>query len=538
MADRKSSTQTINGQSAAKSDDGSEKKPAATGAPTLQADGNRAPADPCLFVIMGATGDLMGRKLLPALYRLNKAGLLDRRSALLGVAVDQLTDESFRERCREELIHSGIPEKELPAKFTGDNLFYYGLPTGDAAGFEGLARRINEIEKSKKLTRRVLYLALPPEAFEPVIQGLGEAGLNRDQDWSRIVIEKPFGHDLKSAEQLNTRLHKYFDESQVYRIDHYLGKETVQNILVFRFANSLFEPLWNRDRISSMQITVAETIGVEHRAKYYEHAGALRDMIQNHLTQLCTLAAMEVPPAFEAEAIRHEKAKVLRSVMPIGRDDIVFGQYTSGTVEGQEVPGYREEPGVARNSKVETFVALRLWIENWRWHGVPFFLRTGKRLPARASEIVVNFRRPPVAMFKDTDHAHNPTLRANSLRIMIQPDEGFDLRFEIKKPGDAVELQSQSLHFRYSDVFAPLPEAYETLLLDVLKGDPTLFVRDDWVEDSWRLYTPVLEHRPEVHPYFAGSWGPVEANKLTEKLSCGGWVNPSPSAEKNDKGEE
>ncbi len=515
MADRKST------QAVAEPQDSAAKKAAEIPSPV--ADASRAPAEPCLFVIMGATGDLMGRKLLPALYRLRKRGLLDPKSALLGVAIDDLNDESFRERCRTELIQSGIPESELPPKFTGDMLFYYGLPTGDAAAYQGLANRINEIEKSKGLTRRVLYLALPPEAFEPVIQGLGEAGLNRDQDWARIVIEKPFGHDLKSAQQLNARLHKYFDEPQVYRIDHYLGKETVQNILVFRFANSLFEPLWNRDRISSVQITVAESLGVEHRAKYYEHAGALRDMIQNHLTQLCTLAAMEVPPAFEAEAIRHEKAKVLRSVMPIKRDDIVFGQYTSGTVEGKEVPGYREEPGVARNSKVPTFVALRLWIENWRWHGVPFFLRTGKRLPHRASEIVVNFRRPPIAMFKDTD---NPAVRANSLRILIQPDEGFDLRFEIKKPGDAVELQSQSLHFRYSDVFEPLPEAYETLLLDVLKGDPTLFVRDDWVEDSWSLYTPVLEHPPEVHPYFAGSWGPIEANKLTHGLSCGGWVNP------------
>ena len=521
MADQKSTTQTVENGSNLEA-----MKQAAGAIPSPQADAGRAPAEPCLFVIMGATGDLMGRKLLPALYRLRKRGLLDPKSALLGVAIDKMDDESFRARCREELIHSGIPESELPPKFTGDNLFYYGLPSTDAAAFQGLGNRINEIEKNKGLTRRVLYLALPPEAFETVIQGLGEAGLNRDHDWARIVIEKPFGHDLKSAQQLNTRLHKYFDESQVYRIDHYLGKETVQNILVFRFANSLFEPLWNRDRIASVQVTVAESLGVEHRAKYYEHAGALRDMIQNHLTQLCTLAAMEVPPAFEAEAIRHEKAKVLRSVMPIGKNDIVFGQYASGTVEGQEVPGYREEPGVARNSKVETFVALRLWIENWRGHGVPFFLRTGKRLPHRASEIVVNFRRPPIAMFQGTDSdRENPCLRANSLRIMIQPDEGFDLRFEIKKPGDAVELMSQSLHFRYSDVFEPLPEAYETLLLDVLKGDPTLFVRDDWVEDSWRLYTPILENRPEVHPYFAGSWGPVEADRLTKDQTCG-WVNP------------
>jgi glucose-6-phosphate 1-dehydrogenase len=496
----------------------------AANAPAESKEPRRQPGDQCLFVIMGATGDLMGRKLLPALYRLRKRNLLPDHSAILGVAVEtDIDDESFRARCRKELIASGIPEADLPPRFTGDRLFYYGLPNEDAAGFEGLARRIAEIEKTKQLEgNRVLYLALPPAAFMPVIEALGKAGLNKSPGWTRIVIEKPFGHDLDSAVALNDCVHRYFKEDQVYRIDHYLGKETVQNILVFRFANSLFEPLWNRDRIASIELTAAESLGVEHRAKYYETAGALRDMIQNHLTQLFTLTAMEVPPAFEAEAIRHEKAKVLRSVMPINHSDVVFGQYTRGVIDGHEVPGYVEEPGVAKDSQVETFVALRLWVENWRWHGVPFFLRTGKRLAGRASQIVVNFRRPPVAMFEGHDQAN---MRANRLVITIQPDEGFDLVFEIKKPGDAVELQNTSLHFRYSDIFAPLPEAYETLLLDVLKGDPTLFVRDDWVEDSWQLYTPLLQHRPPLYPYAAGSWGPAEADELMLGVAPG-WSKP------------
>jgi glucose-6-phosphate 1-dehydrogenase len=483
----------------------------------------RTPAEPCLFVIMGATGDLMSRKLMPALYRLRQRGLLPDHSVLLGVAVEtNLNDESFRIRCRDELIASGVAKEDIIPKFTGQNLFYYGLPTGDANGFKGLADRIQAIEKEKQLTgNRVLYLALPPEAFAPVITGLGDAGLNKSPGYTRIVIEKPFGHDLESAESLNQCAHKYFDEDQIYRIDHYLGKETVQNILVFRFANSLFEPLWNRDRIASIEITAAESLGIEHRARYYEGAGALRDMIQNHITQLFTLTAMEVPSSFDAEAIRHEKAKVLRSVMPIAADDVVFGQYTSGQIDGKDVMGYREEPEVAKDSKVETYVALRLWCENWRWHGVPFFLRTGKRLKRQSSQIVVNFRRPPVALFQKAGAA---PLHANTLVMTIQPDEGFDLRFEIKKPGDSLELQYQGLHFKYSDVFAPLPEAYETLLLDVLKGDATLFVRDDWVEDSWRLYTPLVKNHPPVHPYAAGSWGPEEANRLVADFLPEGWT--------------
>ncbi|MGB6231869.1 MAG: glucose-6-phosphate dehydrogenase, partial [Candidatus Acidiferrales bacterium] len=339
--------------------------------------------------------------------------------------------------------------------------------------------------------------------------------------WVRLVIEKPFGRDLASAQALNKVVHENFEEKQVYRIDHYLGKETVQNLLVFRFANSLFEPQWNRDRIESVEITVAESLGVEHRAGYYEGAGALRDMIQNHLTQLATLTAMEVPEAFRADAIRREKVKVLHSVLPIRLEDVVLGQYAAGEIDGEDVAAYRDEPGVAKDSQTETFVALRLEIENWRWHGVPFFLRTGKRLPKRASQIVVNFRRPPVWIFKPFD---GDTIQSNSLVIAIQPDEGFDLYFEIKAPGPGVRIQQSDLRFRYSDLFPPLPEAYETLLLDVLQGDMTLFVSDDWVEASWRLYTPLLENKPKVVPYAAGSWGPAEADALLKDLGRT-WTN-------------
>jgi glucose-6-phosphate 1-dehydrogenase len=479
--------------------------------------------DPHLFVIFGATGDLTARKLLPALYRLSSRGALGPKSVILGVAIEPgLSDENFRARCCENLAASKVCTAEEAARFCDAQIFSFGLASDQGSDYRGVAERIVSLEQQHQLPgNRVFYLALPPTAFPTAIAALGQAGLNRGPGWTRLVIEKPFGRDLESASALNDLVHKYFEESQVYRIDHYLGKETVQNILVFRFANSLFEPLWNRDRIESVEITVAEELGVEHRALYYETAGALRDMVQNHMTQLFTLAAMEVPPAFEADAIRHEKAKVMRSVEPIRPEDVVMGQYAAGEIDGKPVPGYREEPGIARDSQTETFVALRLEVANWRWHGVPFFLRTGKRLKERLSTIVVTFRCPPVSIFQPFDET---PIHANALVIAIQPDEGFDLCFEIKAPGESVQLQSHRLHFRYSEAFGPLPDAYETLLLDVLKGDATLFVRDDWVEASWELYTPVLQKRPRILPYAAGTWGPAEADRLLEKLGRG-WTN-------------
>ncbi|MHB8756197.1 MAG: glucose-6-phosphate dehydrogenase [Candidatus Acidiferrales bacterium] len=473
--------------------------------------------EPHLFVILGATGDLMGRKLLPSLHALFARKALGPKSLILGVGMEtNITDESFREQCRKDLAAAGIPQEQIAESISDKRVFYQTIGKGTPEDYGKLAERIGKIESENGLPgNRVLYLALPPPVFPVAITGLGNAGLNKSKGWTRLVIEKPFGRDLASAQALNKTAHAHFEEGQIYRIDHYLGKETVQNLLVFRFANALFEPQWNRDRIESVEITVAECLGVEHRASYYEGAGALRDMIQNHLTQVMTLAGMEVPEAFQAEPIRREKVKVLHSVLPIKIENVVLGQYAAGKIDGKDVPAYRDEPGVAKDSQTETFVAMRLEIENWRWHGVPFFLRTGKRLAQRSSQIVVNFRRPPVWIFKPFDT--NP-IQSNSLVIAIQPDEGFDLFFEIKAPGPGVQIQRSDLHFRYSEVFKPLPEAYETLLLDVIQGDATLFVSDDWVEASWKLYTPVLENKPKVLPYAAGTWGPAAADGLLSDL--------------------
>ncbi len=476
-----------------------------------------AEIEPHIFVILGATGDLTARKLLPSLNALIARNALGPKSLILGVGMEtEFNDASFRDKCRQDLAAANIPQEQIAQTASDKRLFYQTTGKGTPEDYEKLGQRIEQLEKDNGMPgNRVFYLALPPKVFPLAIAALGGAGLNKSNGWVRLVIEKPFGRDLKSAQELNKVVHQSFEEKQVYRIDHYLGKETVQNLLVFRFANALFEPQWNRDRIESVEITVAESLGVEHRAGYYEGAGALRDMIQNHLTQLATLTAMEVPEAFRADAIRREKVKVLHSVLPIRREDVVLGQYAAGKIDGKDVPAYRDEPGVAKDSQTETFVALRLEIENWRWHGVPFFLRTGKRLASRSSEIVVTFRRPPVWIFKPFDV---DTIQPNSLVITIQPDEGFDLYFEIKAPGQGVRIQQSDLRFRYSELFPRLPEAYETLLLDVLQGDATLFVSDDWVEASWRLYTPLLENKPKVVPYAAGSWGPPEADALLSDL--------------------
>ncbi len=465
-----------------------------------------------LFVIVGVSGDLANRKLLPALYRLSHDVPSESRFRILGVSTDPAcSDNTFREKSQKSVKElAGV---DLDSAWLDETLFFQSIGQGGPEDYRALVQRVESLEKSESLTgNRVFYLALPPPVFPVAITRLGEAELNEGPGWTRLVIEKPFGRDAASAESLNKLVHQYFDEKQVFRIDHYLGKETVANLLVFRFANSLFEPLWNRDRVDSVEILVAESLGVEHRGRYYDRAGALRDMIQNHLTQLLTLTAMEPPSSFDADAIQHEKVKVLHSISPIGPGDVVFGQYARGEVDGKPVTGYRQEPDVAPDSRTETFVAMRLRINNWRWQGVPFYLRTGKRLADRVSRIVVNFRCPPVSLFQPFVFS---ALRPNTLEITIQPDEGFDLRFEVKSPGVPFRLVTQNLHFRYSEAFQKSPEAYETLLLDVLLGDTTQFVRDDWVEASWRLYTPILEVPPQVAPYPAGSWGPKEADRLT-----------------------
>lgn len=478
-------------------------------------------AEPCIFVIFGGTGDLMQRKLLPSLFRLADDGLLPGECQILGVARDKaLNDDRFRAWARKALADAGL--SAATQRWCHTCLHYQAVDPASAADFRALAARIAGIEQNHAPDgNRVLYLALPPVAFAGVIEALGKAGLNRSQGWTRLVVEKPFGRDLASARRLNALVHKYFDETQVYRIDHYLGKETVQNLLAFRFGNALFESAWNRDHIKSVQISVAEQGGIARRAGYYEQTGALRDMVQNHLTQLLTLTAMEVPAAFEADSIRFEKIKVLRSVAPIRDDAVVFGQYGPERLKRKRLAGYRQEPGVAARSKIETFVALRLEIDNWRWQGVPFYLRTGKRLPRRVTQIVIDFRSPPVALFQSIDGWRPHT---NLLAITLQPEQGFDLSFEVKSPGDRFTLQTQRMQFRYAGAFGTLWDGYQTLLLEVMQGDQTLFVHADETEAAWRLYTPLLQRRSPVHLYPTGSWGPAAADRLV-RLSGHAWTN-------------
>ena len=474
---------------------------------------------PHVFVIFGATGDLTKRKLLPAFYH-----LLQRREAgghafVLGTSRSDWSDDDFRKFAREALRETGFSDDDL-RRWCDGRLFFHSLgPDGD--NFEGLKARIEALEARFDLPgNRVFYLSLAPKVFPATVEALGETGLNRSDGWTRIVIEKPFGHDLDSARALNRHVHQHFDEHQVYRIDHYLGKETVQNLLVFRFANALFENAWNRDRVRQVEITVAEELGVGTRAGYYDKSGALRDMIQNHLTQLLTLVAMDVPSTFEADALRQEKVKVLHAVAPIRPEDAVFGQYGGGRVDGEAVPAYRDEEGVPDGSSTETYVALRLRVQNWRWQGVPFYLRTGKRLPQRCTQIAVHFHQAPVSIFQPYDDCCD--VAPNILVITLQPNEGFDLRFEVKAPGEPFSLQPQTLTFRYEEAFGALPDAYETLLLDVVTGDQTLFVHADEVEAAWALYTPLLERAHDVHPYEAGTWGPEESRHLLDAWTTEG----------------
>jgi glucose-6-phosphate 1-dehydrogenase len=475
--------------------------------------------EPHLFVVLGATSDLMRRKLLPALHRLKTGGAVFAPLIILGVSRADLDDEGFRTLARESLAAYGRGPEDL-ARWCGECLYFQSLGAGTPEDFNALAARIQALEQANFLPgNRVFYLAMPPAAFVATITGLGESGLNRGPGWTRLVVEKPFGRDLASAQFLNAQVHRYFDESQVYRIDHYLGKETVQNLLIFRFANAIFEPLWHRNLVKSVQITVAESLGAGGRATYYDQTGAFRDIVQNHLAQLLTLTAMEVPVAFDADSIRTEKAKVLRAIARVEPENVIYGQYTRGVVDGQEVPGYREEPGVSAGSPTETFVALKVHIENWRWQGVPFYLMTGKRLPRRFTQIAVTFRCPPVWVFEP---GYAGTCNPNVLVFTVQPDEGFDLHFEVKTPGEPLQLKTQRLRYRYSEGFADLPDAYETLLLDIMAGDPTLFVRADEVEWAWRIFAPALDPDPaKVLFYPAGAWGPPGAAGFME------WPDPT-----------
>jgi glucose-6-phosphate 1-dehydrogenase len=418
-----------------------------------------------------------------------------------------------------------------------DRWLYFQAAGKDLAA---LRTRLEEVEGALGLPgNRSFYLSLPPAAFPPTVEQLGACGLTAGPGWKRLVVEKPFGRDLPSARALNELVHQHFDEHQVYRIDHYLGKETVQNLLVFRFANAMFESVWDRDHVESVMITVAEELGVEERAGYYETAGALRDMVQSHLTQLMTLVAMEVPAAMDADSIRAEKLKVLRSLRPLSPNDAVLGQYEAGRVGAADAPAYRDEPDVAPDSRTETFAAVTLHVENWRWQGVPFYLRTGKRMPKRLTEIEIKFRRAPVWMFRsmgnpgagaDAASARGAMgeLHRNTLLVTLQPNEGFSLFFDVKAPGDPFRIRRLPLHFSYAEEFQALPEAYETLVRDVLTGDQTLFVHAAEVEASWALYAPLLDGRRAVYPYPAGAWGPTEAAHLTSRAPAPAAPAPAP----------
>ena len=474
--------------------------------------------EPSVFVVFGATGDLAKRKILPALYQLHHQKYTERGCVILGVSRDVVTDEAFRTMAYDAVAGEDEGEAdETPNKDVADWaakwLFFYSVKEGTKEDYAGLKAKIEALEVQFGFTvqNRGFYLALPPSVFPGAVKSLGDVGLNTSTGWTKVVVEKPFGRDLASARALNELIHACFDEAQVYRIDHYLGKETVQNLLVFRFANAMFESLWNRNHIESIMITVAEELGVEARAAYYEKAGALRDMIQSHLTQLMTIIGMEVPAAMDAQAIRAEKLKVLRGIRPLTADDAVLGQYESGTIDGKTVVGYREEPGVGPDSNTETYAAVSLHIDNWRWQGVPFFLRTGKRMAKRQTEIEIKFRRAPVWMFRNVT---NEDLRRNTLLLTMQPNEGFSLYFDVKAPGEPFRIQRLPLHFNYSEEFKSLPEAYQTLILDILLGDQTLFVHADEVEASWSLYAPLLDGRRAVYAYPAGHWGPMEASTL------------------------
>jgi len=485
--------------------------------------GARPPAaacEPSTLVVFGATGDLARRKILPALWRLFARGATGAGCAVVGTSRDASVDDArFREVAVESVLKAHKTADAAAVRAWADRWLYFHAADKDLAP---LRARVEEVEQALGLPgNRSFYLSLPPAAFPKTVDQLGGCGLTAGPGWKRLVVEKPFGRDLASARELNAIVHRHFDESQVYRIDHYLGKETVQNLLVFRFANAMFESVWDRDHVESVMITVAEELGVEERAGYYETAGALRDMVQSHLTQLMTLVAMEVPPAMDADSIRAEKLKVLRSVRPLAPTDAVLGQYEPGEVNGADVPGYRAEPGVTPDSRTETFAALTLHLENWRWQGVPFHLRTGKRMPRRLTEIEIKFRRAPVWMFRRGALAPDgpgTELHRNTLLVTLQPNEGFTLYFDVKAPGDPFRIRRLPLHFTYAEEFGDsLPEAYETLVRDVLAGDQTLFVHAAEVEASWALYAPLLDGRRAVYPYRAGSWGPDEAAHVSSR---------------------
>jgi glucose-6-phosphate 1-dehydrogenase len=484
----------------------------------------RAIPQPCSVIIFGATGDLTHRKLVPALYNLAADGELPPAVAVIGFARRPKTDEQFRSEMEEatrQFSRQGVRDEIW--KTFAQSLYYHQSEFADEAGYKTLAERLTKIDADRGTRgNRLFYLAVAPDQFEPILKHLKAVGLNQAHEgsWARVIVEKPFGTDLASARELNRVVRGSFSEEQTYRIDHFLGKETAQNILVLRFANAIFEPLWNARYIDHIQITAAETLGVEGRAGYYENAGALRDMVQNHLLQLTCLIGMEPPTGLSADSIRDEKVKVVRSLRQMTATEVsinaIRGQYSAGAIGGEQVVGYRAEKNVNPNSMTETFVALRLKIDNWRWADLPVYLRVGKRLPKSGTEISVHFKKAPGVLFNKESVA----LDQNVLVVRIQPDEGISLRMQAKIPGTSLRIEPVKMDFHYGTSFGKAsPEAYERLLLDAMSGDATLFARRDEVEQAWAFIDPIEEawhakDAPELHFYPAGSWGPEAADEL------------------------
>ena len=486
------------------------------------------PADPCVMVIFGAGGDLTSRKLIPALYNLAKADLLSREFAIVGISHGAMTTEQFRQKVTGDINHyAGAEADQNIVEWFCKRLYYVAGDFGDKQVYSQLKDFLQKVDQDHTTHGNVFfYLATSPNFFGPIVEHLAEVGLMEEDNhhWRRVIIEKPFGHDLDSARVLNQQLLKVAKEKQIYRIDHYLGKETVQNILAFRFANGIFEPIWNRRYIDHVQISVAETVGVEGRGSYYDQAGALRDMVPNHIMQLISLTSMEPLISFHADAVRDEQAKILHAVQPWSSEEVltktVRGQYGPGIIDGQHLPGYREEEDVPSDSKTETFVAMKLQIDNWRWADVPFYLRTGKSLAAQNTHIVIQFRRAPFVLFRDTPVEN---LMPNQLVLHISPEEGISLQFAAKVPGPVMRLGAVDMNFEYADYFGVQPSTgYERLLHDCMIGDQTLFQRADMVEAGWCVVSPVLDVWKALPPrnfpnYAAGTWGPKEADELLER---------------------
>jgi glucose-6-phosphate 1-dehydrogenase len=487
--------------------------------PLLEGLRTRRAPDPCALTIFGASGDLTQRKLFPALYALAFRNLLPERFGVVGVSRTEMTTEDFRERMRQAIVEHGRDElRDDVWEALAAGIRYVPADFADEGGEEHVVDCLNELDRERGTAgNRVYYLAVPPSAIETIVVQMGRR--RTTGGWTRLIVEKPFGHDLESARRLNEVIRTYFDESEIFRIDHYLGKETVQNMLVLRFANGIFEPIWNRQFVDHVQLTVAESIGIEGRAGFYEQAGAIRDIFQNHLLQLLALTAMEPPIDFTAESVRNEKVKVFRAMHTPGPKHVVRGQYGPGFIDGEAVPGYREEEGVASDSMTETYVAAKLFVDNWRWADTPFYVRTGKRLPRRETTIAIQFKRAPHPPFEVDAEAG---LRPNVLLVHIQPDEGVSLAIGAKVPGQGLSIRTVHMDFLYGGAFREgLPEAYERLILDCLLGDATLFTRADEVEEQWAIVdamvAPWKRDRPHFPNYAAGTWGPAAADELLHR---------------------